>query len=308
MRWLIFFMTAFVGAAWASPGFAWGPSGHRTVCEIALRNLTPTAKAEVTRLLQVHPIIPVADPQTKQLGWACDYPDRTVPGGPTRRDPEHFVNYPRDTQALTLQSGCGAAHECVVNSILTDLALLRSPFIADRHRAVALMYLGHWVGDIHQPLHNSFGDDKGGGDIRTSGLCTQGLHNAWDTCIIQRKILNMTGDPSIPTLETLATTWSAQVTDTDRAKWLSSPPWVWSQESYEITIRPAVGYCVMVGTACQYSATQPTFTGTGPRTVVVDGTYATMAAPIILQRITQAGIRLAHLINLALDPAYRQGF
>jgi hypothetical protein len=30
-----------------------------------------------------------------------------------------------------------------------------------------------------------------------------------------------------------------------------------------------------------------------------------MAMPIIRHRITQAGVRLAHLINLALDPAYR---
>jgi hypothetical protein len=27
--------------------------------------------------------------------------------------------------------------------------------------------------------------------------------------------------------------------------------------------------------------------------------------PVIQRRITQAGVRLAHLLNLALDPAYR---
>jgi hypothetical protein len=29
-----------------------------------------------------------------------------------------------------------------------------------------------------------------------------------------------------------------------------------------------------------------------------------MAMPIVQARITQGGVRLAHLINLALDPAY----
>jgi hypothetical protein len=40
---------------------------------------------------------------------------------------------------------------------------------------------------------------------------------------------------------------------------------------------------------------------------MVDSTYQAMAMPIIQQRITQAGVRLAHLINFALDPAYGFG-
>jgi hypothetical protein len=211
-------------------------------------------------------------------------------------------------QGVALQSGCGLAHECVDNAVITDLGLLRSPFVADRHRAVALMYLGHWVGDIHQPLHNSFEDDKGGGDVDVSGLCSQGLHNAWDTCILQRKILNTNSDPDIPVLQQLAAAWMAPVTDVEGAQWLSTAPWQWSQESYAITIRPEIQYCVMVQGNCQYSATQPTFPGANPRTVAVNDAYATMAVPIIQRRITQAGVRLAHLINLALDPAYRFGF
>lgn len=290
---------------WSSQAVAWGSSGHRTVCEIALRNLTPTAKAEVTRLLQAHAVITSAQPLNKQLGWACTYPDRTVPGGPTRRAPEHFVNYARTTQFLTVQSGCGSAHECVDNSILADLALLRSPFVADRHRAVALMYLGHWVGDIHQPLHNSFEDDKGGGEIEVSGICSDSLHNAWDTCILQRRVLNTNQDPPIAALEQLAASWSGLVTDVQRAEWLGSAPWQWSQESYSITVRPEIQYCVLVQGTCRYSTAAETFDAANRRTIVVDDSYAMMAVPIIQDRITRAGVRLAHLVNLALDPAYR---
>ena len=58
--------------------------------------------------------------------------------------------------------------------------------------------------------------------------------------------------------------------------------------------------------ACQYSATQPTFaTGQPQRSVQIDAAYMDRAMPIIQRRITQAGIRLAHHLNLALDPAYR---
>jgi hypothetical protein len=308
MRYLVVLAGLLFAMLGSSPSRAWGSSGHRTVCEIALRNLTPAARAEVSRLLASQVVITTADPLNLQLGWACAYPDRTVPGGPTRRDPEHFVNYPRTLLAVTQDIGCGAAHECVDNAVLADLAILRSTAAADRHRAVALMYLGHWVGDIHQPLHNSFEDDRGGGRVNTSGLCTDGLHNAWDSCILQKRVLGTSQNPAIPVLQQLAASWSAVVTDTQRAEWLSSAPWQWSLESYAITTRPDVQYCVMVQATCRYSTGQEAFGGTSPRTVVIDDAYALMAVPLIQRRITQAGVRLAHLINTALDPAYQPGW
>lgn len=308
MRWLAALTVAVVAILWSAPSFAWGSTGHRTVCEVALRNLTPTAKAEVTRLLASQTVIATADPLNLQLGWACTYPDRTVPGGPTRRDPEHFVNFPRTLLAVDLDSGCGTAHECVDNAILADLAILRSTAAADRHRAVALMYLGHWVGDIHQPLHNSYEDDRGGGKIDTSGICTESLHQVWDTCLLQKRVYGTSQNPTIPIVEQMATNLSATVTDVDRAEWLSSAPWQWAMESYAITIRPEVQYCVVGQGACRYSATQLIYPGSNPRMVVINDAYASMAVPIIQRRITMAGVRLAHLINTALDPAYRPGW
>ena len=83
--------------SWASAALARGDAGHRTVCEIAWRNLTPRTQAEVLRLLAAHPVIPVRAPRNREFGWACTYPDNVVSGGPQRRSAEHFVNYPRTT-------------------------------------------------------------------------------------------------------------------------------------------------------------------------------------------------------------------
>jgi S1/P1 Nuclease len=41
-----------------------------------------------------------------------------------------------------------------------DFALLASPDTTNEEKLVALKLLGHWVGDIHQPLHVSFEDDR----------------------------------------------------------------------------------------------------------------------------------------------------
>ena len=41
-----------------------------------------------------------------------------------------------------------------------------------------------WVGDIHQPLHVSFEDDRGGNSVLVTGLCDANLHSAWDACLV----------------------------------------------------------------------------------------------------------------------------
>jgi hypothetical protein len=304
MRRIIAALVALVALGWSSQALAWGDSGHRTVCEIAVRNLTPAAKAEVTRLLQANPAILGANPLNAEYGWACTYPDHPAAAGPGRRSPEHFANYPRTTAAVTAADGCGAAAVCVVFVVVAYYAILRNAGATDQARAAALVYLGHWFGDIHQPLHSSFADDQGGNQISSAGLCTFALHSTWDTCILQSRALP--GTRSIEDVRALAATWSAGVTDADRAQWLATLPWQWSAESYTVTIAPQTGYCVMAGQTCQYSATQATFTSGQPQRIVqIDAAYMDRAMPIIQRRITQAGIRLAHHLNLALDPAYR---
>ena len=304
--WIAAAIVAALGLGWSSPSAAWGDSGHRTVCEIAWRNLTPAAQAEVLRLLRAHPVIPVAAPRNRSLGWACTYPDNIVPGGPGRRGPEHFVNYPRTTMAVTRLSGCGGAQSCILTAIAADLVRLRNGALPDADRAEALIYLGHWLGDIHQPLHSSYRDDQGGNEINSQGLCTRALHSTWDTCILRLRAYGDAGEPSVETVQTLAASWSSAVTDAERGAWLSSVPWQWSAESYAVTISPGAGYCVMVGSACQYSPTQMGFAENQPKkSVAIDASYMDRAMPTIRRRITQAGVRLGHLLNLALDPTYR---
>jgi hypothetical protein len=295
-----------LGFAWSAPALAWGDAGHRTVCEIAWRNLTPVAAAEARRLLGAHPVIPVRAPRNRELGWACTYPDNVVAGGPQRRAPEHFVNYPRTLLAVTPGTGCGGAALCVISAILADYGRLRNAGLSDEDRAEALIYLGHWLGDIHQPLHSSFRDDQGGNEVNSQGLCTRSLHSTWDTCMLVQRVYANDAAPEIDEVQTVATSWSASVTDLQRGDWLSSMPWQWSAESYAVTLQDATDYCVMVAGACQYSPAQMSFVQGRARTsVLVDKDYIDRAMPIIQRRITQAGIRLAHILNLALDPAYR---
>jgi S1/P1 Nuclease len=66
--------------------------------------------------------------------------------------------------------------------------VLSSPTASDQDQLDALKFLGHWVGDVHQPLHVSFEDDRGGNGVKVSGvLCGGKLHGVWDSCTRTRR-------------------------------------------------------------------------------------------------------------------------
>ena len=71
-----------------------------------------------------------------------------------------------------------------MSAIAKDFAVLSSKTATDEQKAASLKFLGHWVGDVHQPLHVSFADDRGGNEINTVGDCRGNLHSAWDTCLV----------------------------------------------------------------------------------------------------------------------------
>src|SRR5262245_39755523 len=82
---------------------------------------------------------------------------------------------------------CPTADKCVVTAILKDMRDLAFA-TDDKEQLLLLKSLGHWVGDIHQPLHVSFEDDRGGNKVEVDGPCGRNLHGVWDGCIQSEKI------------------------------------------------------------------------------------------------------------------------
>ena len=88
---------------------------------------------------------------------------------------------------------------------------------------------GRWIGNIHQPLHVSFADDRAGNFIRESGPCVNSLHTVWDTCIIEKKLGT---DP-----QTIAQDLLDGLPDSDRAAWVAVPIAGWAKpEGLVLTI------------------------------------------------------------------------
>jgi hypothetical protein len=260
--------------------FAWGGLGHETICELAFLELDDTARQRVIVLIQ-------QDQEFTTFRASCNWPDR-----PRQRAPEHFVNLPRNATGID-RDECPLAYECVVSAIEEDLAVLASSEATDQEKLAALKFLGHWVGDIHQPLHAASQDDRGGNHIRTRGSSCESLHTLWDSCIVEER-LGMHPLTIVPELR-------AGITDEQRADWLDSDPVAWANESSAIARDPDVGYCVTVGDTCEYAADKLEFDeGEPERVVVVDDGYLDRHAAIVRERIAMAGVRLAGLLNRAL--------
>jgi hypothetical protein len=147
------------GDAWA-----WGDEGHKVICEIAMRLVQPNTRAEIQKLMST-------DERFNSFSESCIWPDH-----PRQRASEHFVNLPRDADGLHSET-CPGVSACVVTAIRKDFEVLSSNNAGQAQKLASLKFLGHWVGDIHQPLHVSFEDDRGGNSILVSGLCGSNLHS-----------------------------------------------------------------------------------------------------------------------------------
>jgi hypothetical protein len=181
---------------------AWGGLGHEAICELAFRELDDTARQRVIALMR-------QDAEFTTFRASCNWPDR-----PRQRATEHFVNLPRDATGLDDTIECPLAEACVVSAIKDDFAVLASPNATDEEKLAALKFLGHWVGDIHQPLHAASRDDRGGNHVRTRGSSCGSLHTLWDSCLVEERV-GMHPLAIVPELQ-------AGITDEQGADWLGA--------------------------------------------------------------------------------------
>jgi nuclease S1 len=165
---------------------AWGEDGHRIVAALAQAQLSPTARKEVERLLAVEPGQTLASIST----WADEHRNPTTA-------PWHYVNFPRGNCSYEPERDCPDG-KCVVAAIDRQIEALRMAG-DDEKRLTALKYLVHFVGDIHQPLHAGFGDDRGGNSYQLQAFMRgSNLHAVWDTGLI--KALQQENDAIVKSL------------------------------------------------------------------------------------------------------------
>ncbi len=191
-----------------APARAWDDVGHMAIAIVAWRHMTPVARARAVALLRAAP--PGAGlaqlrpneggPEARDLALfarAATWPDLVR----DRRDSVRFATYHHATWHYLSWSWRpdSAGRPAVVTGLPTDsenvverIGALR-PVVADvsrpaETRAIALSWILHLVGDIHQPVHtasrvtpaNPEGDHGANAVRLTDGGRPTNLHAVWD--------------------------------------------------------------------------------------------------------------------------------
>lgn len=179
---------------------AWGCDGHQTVALIAKQNLNPHALAMVTQILQDNPIDPslyryckpvATDPIVDAATFADDYRDKHPETAPW-----HFIDIPRGASKGTFV--CDSAG-CITLALAAQIKILQTPGASPADQALALRLIIHFAGDIHQPLHCTTNNDRGGNCVpvnffgklpkktsTTAESYADNLHGVWDTDLVER--------------------------------------------------------------------------------------------------------------------------
>jgi S1/P1 Nuclease len=256
----------------SSEAHAWGDTGHKVVCEIAFRLVQVDTRAAIRKLIR-------SDQEFDTFSDSCIYPDH-----PRKRAPEHFINLPRDSSGLTSDE-CPGEDKCVLTAILNDSKILGSKDEKPKDRLVALKFLGHWVGDIHQPLHVSFADDRGGNNIHVEGECGSGtranLHASWDTCLVE--------DAVGTDIQQAASDLIDGITPQMITQWQASEPRDWANESFAITEAATTQYCAKHAASCDMPGGD----------VQITQQYLNANEPVVKTQLQKAGVRLARLLDIA---------
>src|SRR5690348_1126569 len=264
-RWLLIAAFALI----PSPALAWGKTGHRVVAAIADTQLSGLARAQVEQILG----------RGESLDEAANWPDemRSAPGAFWQKTsvPWHYVTL----------NGIIYDHAPPEGDALEALGrftkTLQDPSSSRADKQLALRFIVHLVGDLHQPLHNGKCCDRGGNDVKVTwfGKPTN-LHAVWDSQLVDDEQLSFTE---------LAAKLERHISNDDVIKWWDVNPRDWISESSELRdtlypppARPKKGQKVKKG---------------HPLLPDLSYAYVYKFTPLMEQRLSQGGVRLAAYLN-----------
>lgn len=242
----------------ATAAHAWGSIGHRITGAIADENLSGVARARVHQILG-----------EEDLAQAATWPDdmRSDPSDfwQKQASPWHYVTVQGDDYRNSDTPAEGDA----LTALKTFTATLRNPQATLEEQRVALRFIVHIVGDLHQPLHVGTGTDRGGNAVQVTwfGKPTN-LHTVWDSSLIEQRALSYSE---------YAHWLSRSITPAETIAWNQRDPAVWMRES--IALRKTIY----------------------PTDPALSWTYAYQHRNEIDDRLKRAGVRIAAVLNGVFD-------
>jgi len=214
MRFHVLAAFAAVAALTPAPVLAWGKTGHRVIAAIADTQLSGLARAHIEQILG----------PGESLDEAANWPDemRSAPGEFWQKTsvPWHYMDF--NGIVYDRAPPEGDAFEALNHFT----AVLKDPKANLADKQMALRFVVHLVGDLHQPLHVGRPGDEGGGKILVAffGEPTN-LHVVWDSGMADKEQLSFTE---------FATKLERHMSNQQLIDWWDINPRDWVSESAQV--------------------------------------------------------------------------
>jgi len=253
----------FLAGVQSNGALAWGVEGHHIVAAIAAANLSPAARDQVRDLLGRDGAQAMVDVAT----WADE-----IRSEAPYTFTWHFVYIPVGSAGYDPPRDCRYGN-CVIARIERFAETVADVRAERGLRAQALRFLIHFVADLHQPLHAANNSDVGGRRfLVVLRKRTTNMHAVWDDYMP-----NAVGDNA----EEVARRIGASISARQRQNWSGGSPVQWANESFRLASKEI--YAAPVA----------------HRELPDD--YPQQMKAITVEQLSKAGIRLASLLNTALQ-------
>ncbi|KAI0498848.1 hypothetical protein KFK09_019744 [Dendrobium nobile] len=281
MRFLALMVALFLAAPAAQ---SWSKEGHVMTCRIA-QSLLDEGPAEVVRNL-------LPDYAEGDLSSLCVWPDQIRHWYKYKwTSPLHFIDTPDKACNFDYSRDChdpkGTEDMCVAGAVsnFTTQLLHYHHGTSDRRYNLteALLFLAHFMGDIHQPMHVGFTSDEGGNTIQVRWFRHKSnLHHVWDREIILTALADYYEKDTELFLKDLQNNLTQGVWSDDISSW---------EDCEDVSSCPTKYATESINLACKWG-----YNGVTQGETLADE-YFDSRMPIVMKRIAQGGVRLAVILN-----------
>ena len=285
---LLAVLAGLLALAFAAPAQAYWEYGHESVARVAWLQMRPDTRARVAALLRQGRLLATPECPVATLEQASVWADCIKPLGDrfSYASSWHYQNVDV-CKDFDLKAACKDGN-CVSAQIERNARLLADRSVPTRERLMALAFLTHFVGDLHQPMHAGDHQDLGGNRVPANyGLIggRANLHSIWDGWLAERAISTPPAGPAA---------LLAQVPQAERNRIAEGGVEDWSRDMWAKA--RDLAYETLLPDPCGPApAEQP----------VLDEAEVRALIPAVRENVTAGGIRLARLLDDALGPEAR---
>ncbi len=276
---LLILLAALIGIA--SPARAWWEYGHESVATIAMATAKPQTQRAIRRLLARTDLMETPTCPARTIEQASVWADciKELKDRYSYAYNWHYQNI-GICRPFDIKANCPDGN-CLARQTERSARLLKDRSQPVRVRVEALLFLVHFMGDLHQPLHAGDRHDRGGNDMKADYgyRPNSNLHTIWDGLLADRAISTPAGG---------AMGILAEVPEADRAAMAGGNVEAWSRESWQVAHD---AYAALLGDACApVPAVRP----------ALDNAKIAELIPVLRRQVARGGLRLARMLDEAL--------